>query len=183
MQASAVKYPKKFIKMENNTFWHAVYTKPRWEKKVAALLDAKGIEYYCPLNKVIKQWSDRKKTVLEPLFKSYVFVKVTEDKKWELLKIDGIINYVTWLGKPAKIKESEIATIRKFLKEFASVEVVESALQINARVRIKEGVLMNYQGILLQISGNRASVKIESMGIQLVTIIDKKNLENVAIKI
>ena len=169
--------------MENNTFWHAVYTKPRWEKKVAALLDAKGIEYYCPLNKVIKQWSDRKKTVLEPLFKSYVFVKVTEDKKWELLKIDGIINYVTWLGKPAKIKESEIATIRKFLKEFASVEVVESALQINARVRIKEGVLMNYQGILLQISGNRASVKIESMGIQLVTIIDKKNLENVAIKI
>lgn len=163
--------------MEHNSYWHAVYTKPRWEKKVASLLEAKGIEYYCPLNKVVKQWSDRKKTVLEPLFKSYVFVQVPEDKKWDLLNIDGIINYVRWLGKPAKIKESEITTIRKFLKEFDAVEVVEGSLEVNSKVRVKQGVLMNYQGILLQISGNRASVKIESMGLQLTTLIDKRNLE------
>ncbi|MGC4100498.1 UpxY family transcription antiterminator [Ferruginibacter sp.] len=165
---------------ENNTWWHAVYTKPRWEKKVAAQLEEKGIEFYCPLNKVVKQWSDRKKTVLEPLFKSYVFVHVPEDKKWELLKINGVLNYVTWLGKPARIRESEIATIRKFLKEFDSVEVVEGLLEVNATVKIKQGVLMNYHGILLNISGNRASVKIESMGLQLITVIDKKNLEKVA---
>jgi transcription antitermination factor NusG len=165
---------------DNNTWWHAVYTKPRWEKKVAALLEAKGIEYYCPLNKVVKQWSDRKKTVLEPLFKSYVFVQVAEEKKWELLSIAGIINYVTWLGKPAKIKESEIETIRKFLKEFESVEVVEGVLELNDKVKVKQGVLMNYQGILLQINGNKASVKIDSMGLQLITVIDKKNLEKIA---
>ncbi len=163
--------------MENNSWWHAVYTKPRWEKKVAALLEAKGIEYYCPLNKVVRQWSDRKKTVLEPLFKSYVFIQVPDEKKWEVLNVNGIINYVTWLGKPAKIKESEIATIRKFLKEFSSVEVVDGPLEINSRVKVKQGALMNYHGILLQISGNRASVKIESMGLQLTTLIDKKNLE------
>ncbi len=165
--------------MENSNWWHAVYTKPRWEKKVAALLESKGIEYYCPLNKVVKQWSDRKKTVLEPLFKSYVFVQVAEDKKWELLNITGILNYVTWLGKPAKIKESEIATIRKFLKEFNSVEVVDGPLEINSKVQVKQGALMNYRGILLQISGNRASVRIESMGLQLITLIDKKHLEKV----
>ncbi len=163
--------------MENNSWWHAVYTKPRWEKKVATMLEAKGIEYYCPLNKVVKQWSDRRKTVLEPLFKSYVFIKVPDEKKWEVLNINGIINYVTWLGKPAKIKENEIATIRKFLKEFSSFEVVEGPLEINSRVKVKQGALMNYHGILLQISGNRASVKIESMGLQLTTLIDKKNLE------
>lgn len=175
-----VKYPpKKFIMTDSNTYWHAVYTKPRWEKKVAALLEAKGIEYYCPLNKVVKQWSDRKKTILEPLFKSYVFVQVAEEKKWDLLNIAGIINYVTWLGKPAKIKESEIETIRKFLKEFESVEVVDSALGLNDKVKVKQGVLMNYQGILLQINGNKASVKIDSMGLQLITVIDKKNLEKV----
>ena len=163
--------------MEHNIYWHAVYTKPRWEKKVAALLEARGIEYYCPLNKVLKQWSDRKKMVLEPLFKSYVFVRVEEDKKWELLSIARIIKYVSWLGKPAIIKETEITTIRKFLKEFSSVEVVEGTLEINAPVKIKQGVLMNYHGILLQISGNRASIKIESMGLQLTTIVDKNNLE------
>lgn len=165
--------------MEHNTYWHAVYTKPRWEKKVAALLEAKGIEYYCPLNKVVKQWSDRKKTVMEPLFKSYVFVHVANDKKWELLNITGILNYVTWLGKPAKIKDSEITTIRKFLKEFKSVEVIEGSLEVNSKVQVKQGALMNYQGILLQILGNRASVRIESMGLQLITLIDKKNLEKI----
>jgi transcription antitermination factor NusG len=165
---------------DNHTYWHAVYTKPRWEKKVAALLEAKGIEYYCPLNKVVKQWSDRKKTVLEPLFKSYVFVQVAEEKKWDLLNIAGIINYVTWLGKPAKIKEDEIETIRKFLKEFESVEVVDGSLEVNGTVKVKQGVLMNYEGILLHVYGNRASVKIDSMGLQLITTIDKKNLEKVA---
>ncbi len=162
---------------ETNRYWYAVYTKPRWEKKVASLLEAKGIEYYCPLNKVVKQWSDRKKIVLEPLFKSYVFVQVEEQKKWELLTINGIVNYVHWLGKPAKIKESEIDTVRKFLNEFSAVEVVETASAINSTVKIKHGVLMNYQGILLQVSGNRASVKIESMGLQLTAFFDKKNIE------
>ncbi len=165
------------MQMQNDSWWHAVYTKPRWEKKVAALLESKGIEYYCPLNKVLKQWSDRKKIVMEPLFKSYVFVRVEEDRKFELLKIDGILNYVTWLGKPAKIKESEINTIRKFLKEFESVEVVQTNLAVNSLVKIKNGALMDYHGILLQLSGNRASVQIQSMGLQLTTIVDRKNLE------
>lgn len=163
--------------MELNTCWHAVYTKPRWEKKVAALLEAAGIEFYCPLTKVVKQWSDRKKIVLEPLFKSYVFVKVSETQKWGLLDIDGIVCYVYWLGKPAKIKDSEIITIRRFLKEFDAAEVVDLRLEQNCRVRVRDGILMDYRGILLKISGNRASVKIESMGVQLTAVIDKRNLE------
>lgn len=158
-------------------YWYAVYTKPRWEKKVASMLEAQGIEYYCPLNKVVKQWSDRKKTVLEPLFKSYVFVQVEEKQKWDLLKINGIVNYVHWLGKPAKIKESEIETVKKFLNEFSGVEVVDETSPIHSKVKIKHGVLMNYRGILMEVSGNKAIVKIESMGLQLTAVFDKKNLE------
>jgi len=162
---------------EDTGHWYAVYTKPRWEKKVASLLEAKGIEYYCPLNKVVKQWSDRKKTVLEPLFKSYVFVRVEEKQKWELMNIPGILNYVHFLGKPAKIRNSEIETVKKFLNEFGSVDVMESITPVNAIVKIRKGVLMNYQGILLEVSGNKASVKIESMGLQLTAVFDKKNIE------
>jgi len=163
--------------LDNKTYWFAVYTKPRWEKKVAGLLDEKGIEYYCPLNKVIKQWSDRKKVVLEPVFKSYVFVKVSEEKKWELKKINGILNFVHWLGKPAHIREEEINTIRKFLNEFVNVQIETSQLKVNSKVRIKQGLLMNYNGIILEVSGNRAKVKIESMGMQLSALFDKNNIE------
>jgi transcription antitermination factor NusG len=163
--------------MQNELNWYAVYTKPRWEKKVAGILEDKCIENYCPLNKVNRQWSDRKKVVLEPLFKSYVFVQVAEEKKWELMKINGIVNYVHWLGKPAVIRKEEIDTIKKFLNEFSDVEVLQQTMQVNSKVRIKQGLLMNYQGILLEIKGSKAKVKIESMGLQLSANFDKKNLE------
>ncbi len=165
---------------QKDLHWFAVYTKPRWEKKVATILEEQGIENYCPLNKVVKQWSDRKKIVLEPIFKSYVFVRVPEAEKWELRNVNGIINFVYWLGKPARIKDEDIFTIRKFLNEFSEVAVEETPkLEVNSKVRIKQGVLMNYHGILVEISGNRAKVKIESMGIQLSAQFDRKNLEPV----
>lgn len=164
---------------EINLNWYAVNTRPRWEKKVAQILDVKGIENYCPLNKVVKQWSDRKKIIFEPLFKGYVFVRVEEQKKWDLKRIEGILNYVYWLGKPAKIKAEEINIIKKFLNEFSEIFVEKIGLQVNQKVRIRQGVLMNYEGILLELSGSRAFVKIESMGLQLSAHFDKKNLENI----
>ncbi|MFT3679135.1 MAG: UpxY family transcription antiterminator [Ferruginibacter sp.] len=162
---------------EKNTYWFAVYTKPRWEKKVASVLTEMGIENYCPLNKVIRQWSDRKKVILEPLFKSYVFVRVEESEKWEITKINGILNYVYWLGKPAHIKNEEINVIKKFLNEFSDVEVYHNKLKINSMVRIKQGIMMNYHGILIELAGNKAKVQIESMGLQLQAQFDKNNLE------
>lgn len=166
---------------EENKHWYVVYTRPRWEKKVALLLLQKGIENYCPLNKVLKQWSDRKKVVLEPLFKGYVFIKVPEATKWEIKKIDGIINFVYWLGKPARVKDSEISIIQRFLQEFNDVEVVDRQLNINTKVLVKQGVLMNYHGIIIEVSGSRARVRIDSMGIQLSAIFDKNNLEPVGL--
>ena len=168
--------------IQNNIHWFAVQTRPRWEKKVATLLDDKGIEHYCPLHKVVRQWSDRKKVVLEPVFKSYVFVRIEETSKWEIKKINGILNYVYWLGKPAHIRDEEIDTVRKFLNEFEDVSVEQKNLHVNAKVRIKQGVLMNYEGMIAEISGNRIIVKIDSMGLQLSAHFDKKNLEKISSK-
>ena len=157
--------------------WYAVYTKPRWEKKVAAMLLEAGIENYCPINKVTRQWSDRKKVVLEPVFKGYVFVKVEEQKKWEVKSIPGILNFVYWLGKPAVIRDEEIDVIRKFLNEFKDVQVESKGLVVNSEVRIKQGVLMNYHGVIVEVIGSRAVVKIDSLDLQLSAHFDKKNLE------
>jgi len=160
---------------ENNN-WFVVYTKPRWEKKIAAVLDARGIEHYCPLNRIQKQWSDRKKIIYEPLFKGYIFVKVDEARKWDIKQIEGIINYVYWLGKPAKVKEEEIITIRKFLSEFDNVEVTENSIGKSTKVQISQGVLMNYKGVVVELLGNKARVQIDSMGIRLSAILEKKYL-------
>jgi transcription antitermination factor NusG len=162
--------------MNDEKKWYVVYTRPRWEKKVASLLLARGVEHYCPLNKVLRQWSDRKKIVLEPLFKGYIFVKLEEGFKWDIKAVDGIINFVYWLGKPALVKEEEIVTIKKFLQEFTGVEVMEKTLGINTKVLVKQGLLMNYKGIIVEIRGSKATVNIDSMGIELSAVFDKKNL-------
>src|ERR1700712_1249639 len=97
--------------------WYAVYTKPRWEKKVYALMTERGITAYCPLNKVRRKWSDRVKTVEEPLFSSYVFVQAEDDGLTNVRMVGGVVNFVYWQGKPAVIPEREILTIKKFLNE------------------------------------------------------------------
>lgn len=154
-----------------------VYTRPRWEKKISKVLDDKGIENYCPLNRVRRQWSDRKKIVMEPLFKGYLFVKMEDSRKWDIKLIDGILNYVYWLGKPAKVKESEIDTIKKFLNEFENVDVTDQSIQAASKVTITKGVLMNYKGIVLEVIGSKARVQIDSMGIRLSAFFDKNALE------
>lgn len=156
--------------------WYVVYTKPRWEKKISRLLDDKGIQNYCPLNKIERQWSDRKKIIHEPLFKGYVFVNVVEEEKWALKDFDGIINFVYWLGKPAKVRQDEIERIQKFLQEFENVEVTENKVIKGGNVIITQGVLMDYKGIVVEVIGNKARVQIDSMGIMLSALFDKKNL-------
>ncbi len=143
------------------------------------MLEEKGIENYCPLNKVRRKWKDRKKIVLEPLFKGYLFVKIDEEKKWDIKMIDGILNYVYWLGKPARVKEAEINTIKKFLNEFENVDVVELDLKANTNVIVTKGILMNYKGIVLEVVGNKVKVQIDSMGIRLSAVIEKGSLEQI----
>ena len=157
--------------------WYAMYTLPRWEKKVTRTLEEKGITVYCPLNKVVRQWSDRKKTVQEPLFKGYVFVQVDEKEKWDVKAVQGVLNYVYSNGKPGIIREEEIETIKRFLNHFTDVKVEEYKLDVATRVKVRSGILMNYEGTIVEVSGNRASVRIESMGLQLSAVFEKRNLE------
>ena len=82
-----------------------------------------------------------------------------------------------WLGKPAILKEKDIETIKKFLNEFDNIEVVENKLEKNNKVEIKHGIMMDYKGVVLEIKGNKALVRIDSMGISLKAIIEQKHLE------
>lgn len=156
--------------------WLAVYTRPRWEKKVNQLLKEKGVESYCPLNKVRRKWSDRVKIVEEPLFKSYVFVKVNDDDRAAVRMTAGAINFVYWQGKPAVIKEKEIAAIKKFLDEYENVEAKPMDLKVNQRVRITTGTLMDQEGKVLDLHRKIAKVAIDSLGYILVAYIDRTKL-------
>jgi transcription antitermination factor NusG len=159
-----------------NKKWYAIYTRPRWEKKVNTLLIGKGIESYCPLNKIRRKWSDRIKLVEEPLFKSYVFVRVTDDDRTEVRMTDGVVNFLYWSGKPAIIKDKEITAIRLFLDEYQNVEVVKLAFKPEDRVRILSGPMMDQEGKILEVRNKTAKVQIDSLGCLLVAHINQSKL-------
>ena len=141
-----------------------------------SLLSEKKIESYCPLNKVRKKWSDRMKTVEEPLFKSYVFARVNWDEQTKVRMTAGVMNFVYWQGKPAIIPAKEIETIRKFLNEYENVMTEPIQLKEDGRVTIRQGLFMDHEARILKIEGNKVKVVIESIGYTLVASIDKKNL-------
>ena len=165
--------------MDANKKWYAVYTKPRWEKKVNKLLLEKNIESYCPLNKVNKKWSDRMKIVEEPLFKSYVFVRVEDEEQVKVRMTNGVVNFVYWQGKPAVVRDEEINVIRKFLNEYKNVYTQPIELKPDMDVRIQRGVLMDKQAKIISVQGNKVQVNIESIGYSLIAIVDKSNLATI----
>ena len=160
--------------------WLVVYTKPRWEKKVHTALLKKGIEAYCPLNKVRRKWSDRMKTIEEPLFKSYVFVKVEVKEMTDVRFVDGVLNYVYWNGKPAIVREEEIVEIKKFLSEYEDVEVSSIELKPADAVVLNTGVMMGATGRVMRVMGNNTvEVRIDSLGFILTAKFDKKTVSKV----
>lgn len=157
--------------------WHALYTRPRWEKKVQRELELQGYEHYLPLVTKIKKWSDRKKKVEEPLIKSYIFVRVSEKEYYDVLNLHGAVTYVTFEGKAAAIPDWQIDAVRKTIENMLPFELTGEKLQAGEHVKIKEGDLKGLEGEILRIKGkNKLVIRIESVGYSLVVEMDTGNL-------
>jgi transcription antitermination factor NusG len=163
--------------MNENKNWYAVYTRPRWEKKVAEQLTRKNVENYCPLNRVLRKWSDRKKVVQEPLFTTYVFVKASEAEMATLRQTDGVVNLVYWLNKPAVIPEKEIEAIRVFLQEHSNVTLQKTSININDRIRIIGGPLVAHEGHILAVKKRSVKVSLPSLGYMMQAEVETLDVE------
>ena len=163
-----------------NTYWTAFFTKPRNEKKAADRLLIQGFEVYCPTRTVVKQWSDRKKKVKEPVFTSYLFAKVDEVSRTEILMDTGIVSNVFWLGLPAVIRESEILAIKSFLDDFPQAEMSNGRPSQGSKVEIETGPLSGQTGVIRRIQGNKAYLTIDSLGIEMQAEISLGNLKKVS---
>ena len=145
--------------------WYAIYTKPRWEKKVSFLLDEKKIEHYLPLQKTLKQWSDRRKWVWEPLFRSYIFVHVEQKEYLPVLHTPGVVKFICFENQAVEIPPVQIEAIRIFIDTGEEMTVEEVNMEVGDKVMINRGPLKGLKGILVNIS-QRKRVRIMIEGIQ-----------------
>ena len=153
--------------MNAKVYWTAFYTKPRNEKSVAERLERKGYTIYAPLRTTIKQWSDRKKKIQEPLFTSYVFACVDEAQRLQILEDPSIVSNVFWLGKPVVIRNEEIHTIQQFLEEYPSANANVSCFSKGQDVKIEEGVFKGEAGIVKEVRNSKIVVQLDSLGFEL----------------
>lgn len=134
--------------MAQQQVWRVFYTFPRAEKKCEQRLLDQNIEAYLPKHTVVRQWSDRKKKIVEPLFRNYIFAHVDERQRLDVLQTDGIVRCVSFQGKPAVVQDEEIEQLRLALEKgdgFAVVDYVPRP-KIGAKVVVTEGPMRGLRG-------------------------------------
>ncbi len=143
--------------------WFILYTKPNQEIKVAEQLKEINISCFCPTVTIFKKYSDRKKKVVKPLLRSYVFVFIEEGRRNDVFSVFGIVRYMFWLGKPATVRESEIELMKQYLNGiYQSVSLTK--LTRGQLYKISEGVFSGRIGKVVETQKNKIKLELQSLG-------------------
>jgi transcription antitermination factor NusG len=129
--------------------WYAAYTCPRHEKYVAQQLIRREIGSFLPLYSTVRRWKDRRKRIDLPLFPGYVFVQMTEHNRLEILRLPGVVQLVSFQGKPAVIAPTEIGALRRGTTGAVVVQP-HPYLKEGRRVRIINGPMAGTEGIFVR---------------------------------
>jgi transcriptional antiterminator RfaH len=136
-------------------YWLVCHTKPRCEKKFAALMAAEKFEHYLALVESIRRYAQQTKRFTKPLFPGYVFAKVPVEKKARIYQQDLLARAI--------IVEDEA----KFLRQLADVKaIVASGFELSVmplltkgrRVKVVGGPLHGLEGFVDDPSNPRGIV-------------------------
>ena len=167
---------------ENGKRWYALYTKSRAEKKTEKELLYRGYETYLPLEKRLKQWSDRKKWVYEPLIRSYIFIRATRKELHYSTYTMGVVKVVNFEGKPAPIPDRQIQAIKEILKSGESYEVTSDFFEVGELVEIQTGNLKGIQGELIkQLNRYKVLIRIDVIQQNLLVNINPSYLKKLTV--
>lgn len=165
----------------NKKSWHAIYTRSRAEKKTEQLIRERGFEAYLPLIKTLRRWSDRKKMVEVPLITSYVFVRVNAKEYDEILKVPGVVTYVTFEGKPAKIRDAHMEILQAAVEHNITMELQKSKLKAGEKVKVIAGPLKGAEGeFVAQAHKTKFVLKMLNIGFVLTIEIDAADVVKVS---
>lgn len=134
--------------------WRVFYTRARAEAKCEQRLQSDRIEVFLPKRTVVRQWSDRKQKVGQPLFQNYIFARVNERERIAVLQSPGIVQCVTFGGRPATVTQDEIDRLRIMQTRPEWLEPAEALLPgVCNEVTIDAGPLRGLSGVVVEHRG------------------------------
>lgn len=125
--------------------WLVCHTKPRREKKFAALLGAEKFEHYLPLTESVRRYGAQTKRFTKPLFPGYVFTRIAPAQQSRIFQQDLLARTI------------EVEDETRFLRQLNEVKrIVASGYPLSVlpllnrgrRVRIVGGVLHGLEGFI-----------------------------------
>jgi transcription antitermination factor NusG len=129
--------------------WYAAFTMPQSERSVVRHLELHHLESFLPVFEELHVWKNRqKKTIVKPLFPSYVFVRVGRTERKLVYRIPGVLRLVGNTHGPIPIPRSEMVV----LKSAATIKRLEpfTDLVVGERVRIASGPMQGVEGTLVR---------------------------------
>ncbi len=142
-------------KGKNKQEWYVFYVRGKHEKQAERLLTRDGYTSYLPIRTVLKEWSDRKKSVEEPLFKSYIFVYIYKNQIYDVLQLPSIVTYVRFAGEPAIIRQKHIDLIKELILNKTKFDVSNKRLKVGERLKLKSGPFKGQMGVVKQLRGSK----------------------------
>jgi len=156
--------------------WLVIYTKPRWEKKLADQLADKGFEVYCPTQRVKRRWSDRTKWIDQPLFSSHIFVHLEPERRDAVYFTPGFVRFLFWNKRPAVVRDEEIATLRRWLNDFDHEAISVEAYQPGTSIKVQSGPLQGREATVLEQRGTKLELYLEDLQVKVSVDISKTQL-------
>lgn len=137
-----------FVESTEQPHWYAIQTRSRHEKVVRDQLAAKGITHLLPLWRKRSVWKDRIKVIEVPLFGGYLFCYFALPDRIAVLETVGVARIVGISGRPVPVPEDQIAAVRTMVEQRLPYDPHPYLVE-GMRVRIKRGVLVGAEGILI----------------------------------
>ena len=137
--------------------WYAIWTRSRHEQVVREQLERRQFEAFLPTITRWSRWKDRKKKIDWPLFPGYCFARFDAVDTLPILKCTGVVNIVSFEGKPAAIPDYELESIRLLIGSELQYDPC-SMIREGMMVEVAHGPLRGVVGRLLRKDAKKASL-------------------------
>lgn len=142
-------------------YWYALVVKSKCEFKAADELSSVGVTTYLPSTTLVKKWSDRKKEIIVPIIRGYIFILANEKERFYSLEQKSVVKCLFDVGKPAVIPDWQIENLKKVLESKPEI-TIENGIAIGDSVKIIDGPFEGVVGVLQSSAkGRTLSVSID----------------------
>ncbi len=160
--------------------WYACRTRGRAEKKVDRYMAGAGIRSYLPLIERERQWADRKKRVMFPLFPGYVFARFKLAELYQVLRTPGLVTVVQMNGHPTPLRDEEVESVRALVDGVNRTGIPPAPsdyLAPGQAVVVIDGPFKGMRGTLLEIRGEaRVVVRLSAIRLAVGVEMDRRFL-------